>query len=252
MTRRFVWLVGAIQEQCPDAPAPAQDGSLQLWDRQERKLVTTVYPAYAQAICLEGAEPGEEPFSHLADWLNGLSNEELNAEGIVPNHNTYNISDEVYGEAEKYTALDRIATGGGLDYVVRYLGDGRCMTLSDPDDAGSPDKLTDQGYVVLWLDKEWSSHIAFRIGTVVDALRFMGTLESAEFNEQTLSVDEAEYAIAHAAKTIAACREPGDLDKASDYTTVQASAGKHGLKAEQATLVSRILLNALTKSIGRA
>lgn len=90
---RFVWLIGDIREQYPDAPEPETDGAIQLWDRQEKQVVATVYPKYAQAICLEHVQHGT-PFTDLARWFNGLTNEDLSSEGL-PMHKQGWDEDEI-------------------------------------------------------------------------------------------------------------------------------------------------------------
>ena len=80
---RFVWLVGAVREEYPDVPEPMDDGSLVLWDRLHGAAVVTVAPEYAQALCLETTrQPGDAPFTQLASWMNDLTDEAMNSEGL--------------------------------------------------------------------------------------------------------------------------------------------------------------------------
>jgi hypothetical protein len=82
---RFVWAVGAYTEAFPDMPQTlGEDGSLVLWDRQERKPVATVAPEYAALLCLERTDkPNGAPLTALESWLNGLTASALASEGIA-------------------------------------------------------------------------------------------------------------------------------------------------------------------------
>lgn len=82
---RFVWAVGAYVECFPDMPDTlGNDGSLVLWDRQERKAVATVAPDYAALLCLERTDtPNGAPFTALESWINGLNASALASEGIA-------------------------------------------------------------------------------------------------------------------------------------------------------------------------
>lgn len=82
---RFVWVVGAIREQFPDIPehAGGLSGDVHLWDRQHGRTVALLTAGYAQAMALETTrQPGDAPFTALADWLNGLTPEELASENL--------------------------------------------------------------------------------------------------------------------------------------------------------------------------
>jgi hypothetical protein len=81
---RFVWVIGAIREQFPDIPEYCEcGGALRLYDRKHRQTVATVHHTYAQAMVLETiTEPGDAPFTALADWLNCLTPETLASENL--------------------------------------------------------------------------------------------------------------------------------------------------------------------------
>jgi hypothetical protein len=81
---RFVWAVGAYSECFPDMPADLGDnGCLVLWDRQERKVVSTVSREYAQILCLERTDkPDHAPLTALESWLNTMKAGDLSSEGI--------------------------------------------------------------------------------------------------------------------------------------------------------------------------
>lgn len=81
---RFVWLVGDIREQYPDCPESADDGSLVLWDRQEKRAAVTVAKEYGQAMCLELTQPKAAPFSNMEDWFNTTDNESWESESMTP------------------------------------------------------------------------------------------------------------------------------------------------------------------------
>ena len=80
---RFVWVIGAIREQFPDIPEYCEGGSVCIWDRKHRQQVASVSAEYAQAMVLETTrEPGDAPFTALADWLNRLTPETLASENL--------------------------------------------------------------------------------------------------------------------------------------------------------------------------
>ena len=83
---RFVWTVGAIREVYPDIPEFAgKDGEdcVKLWDRQEGRPVLTFHYEYHQAFCLETTRQDGGPFTLVEKWLNRLSNQALESEGLV-------------------------------------------------------------------------------------------------------------------------------------------------------------------------
>ncbi len=83
LTNRFVLNIGAIREEYPEMPE--QGGEIVLWDRQERKPVVTIHRDYANAICLEVTDsPASMPFTSLENWMNSLSNDALESEGLAP------------------------------------------------------------------------------------------------------------------------------------------------------------------------
>ena len=77
MTERFELLVN-------DDRLPG-DGSLAIWDNQENKAAVVVAADYGQMVCLERVKPDgtATAFSGLAQWMNSLTNQELQSEGLV-------------------------------------------------------------------------------------------------------------------------------------------------------------------------
>lgn len=90
LDQRFTWLIGAIQEEMPDVPEPAND--LVLWDRQERKPVVTVPFGYGNLICLE-TKAHSEPFTQLEWWLNRLDADALESENIPGTRKPFTVAD---------------------------------------------------------------------------------------------------------------------------------------------------------------
>jgi hypothetical protein len=88
--RRFVLHCGSEREEFPDMPDCPDDGSVNLWDRQENCPVFTIHAKYAQAICLESGD--DAPFSKLEEFFNGLSNECLASEGLPVNRDSIDLS----------------------------------------------------------------------------------------------------------------------------------------------------------------
>lgn len=85
---RFVMLVGAVApEMFPDVPQDWE--GVQLYDRQDKLVVWQLMPCYCNAMCLETADPGEQPFTALERWFNTLNNECLESEGMTPTQPTY-------------------------------------------------------------------------------------------------------------------------------------------------------------------
>lgn len=81
---RFVMVVGTIREVYPDIPE-FNGGAVHIYDRQERRVAVTLTESYAQALCLETTRrPESMPFTLLENWLNSLTNDELESEGLKP------------------------------------------------------------------------------------------------------------------------------------------------------------------------
>jgi hypothetical protein len=83
---RFVWAVGAIEEQYPDmcgmSGPQAYPGTV-LWDRQEQKPAVTIAPGYGNLFCLETTRSeASQPFTNLENWLNNMAPGDLSSEGV--------------------------------------------------------------------------------------------------------------------------------------------------------------------------
>lgn len=89
---RFVWIIGAIAEVYPDLAAVELPGTV-LYDRQERCPVVTIARGYGNAICLETTtSDSSQPFTTLEGWFNGLTNDELESEGMKPTAAPFTIN----------------------------------------------------------------------------------------------------------------------------------------------------------------
>lgn len=93
---------------------------------------------------------------------------------------SFNIPEEILNEAEKQ-GLEAMGTGGGLDYVYKDLGknsDGssRVVLLGDPDDAGSPDRLSSKCELHIMLSEDWTEQISFPVKTAREGMRVMASM----------------------------------------------------------------------------
>lgn len=79
--QRFALTVGHYVSAFTDMPEGLPLG---IYDRQEKKMVTTIAPEYGNLICLETTEGGMEnaPITNLENWLNNTDNEAFESEGI--------------------------------------------------------------------------------------------------------------------------------------------------------------------------
>jgi hypothetical protein len=103
----------------------------------------------------------------------------------------YNIAEVIVAAANARPSLDATATGGGLDYIVRYLYLGKktarnsdvpLLVLGCQDDAGSPDKLDEPSTVTLYLEESWcENYFCFNFDTATQALDWMAAFQSADF-----------------------------------------------------------------------
>ena len=114
------------------------------------------------------------------------------------NDGTYNIAGQVIEAAnaisDKFAGM---ATGGGCDYIVRFINPDKDMAerkvqfLPSPVlvfgsalDAGTPDDLTEASRVTLYLDADdWSGSqsITFEFPNAISALEWMGSYDSSHY-----------------------------------------------------------------------
>lgn len=109
----------------------------------------------------------------------------------------HNIATEILSLAIGRPGLQPYGTGGGCDYIVRFLdpehGDdvrGPVMVLGTDGDAGSPEKIDDtDATVTLYLDNDdWADggYMVFKgFEEVAQALDFMSGFERAEVVKPT-------------------------------------------------------------------
>lgn len=98
--------------------------------------------------------------------------------------NLYNIPKDIARKAY-HLELKAMATGGGVDYVYKDLGqnnDGsrRVVLLAHISGGSGPDSLSDPADLVVMLNDDWTQQIGFRFKTAADALTALS--ESYEFN----------------------------------------------------------------------
>src|SRR6266496_3845939 len=98
---------------------------------------------------------------------------------MISNFKDYNIR-QVILDAANVRNLEAMATGGGMDYIVSYLGkeeDGAVapvLVLGIQGDGGSPTRLDEPSIVTLYLTENWAEEwVSFTFNTVVDAMDFM-------------------------------------------------------------------------------
>ncbi len=60
---------------------PEQSGAIDLVDRSKGRVVVSIAEGWGQLFCLEHAKHGQ-PFTDLATWMNGLSKDDLESEGL--------------------------------------------------------------------------------------------------------------------------------------------------------------------------
>lgn len=94
---------------------------------------------------------------------------------------SYNIPDDVRTAAEA-VGMAAEATGGGLDYMVKFVAQGvdpqsgMYVVLTDHEDAGSPDGLAAPADVCIYADREWYAGIRLPCRTCREALALIGRM----------------------------------------------------------------------------
>lgn len=94
---------------------------------------------------------------------------------------SYNIPDDVRTAAEA-VGMASEATGGGLDYMVKFIAQGvdrrsgMYVVLTDHEDAGSPDGLGESADVCIYADREWYSGVRIPCRTCREALGLIGRM----------------------------------------------------------------------------
>lgn len=77
---RFVMTVGHYSEPYPDMP---EDPPFGIYDRELKAMVLTIHEPYWKMVCLETTRtPLDAPFTNLENWMNEVSAEALQSEGI--------------------------------------------------------------------------------------------------------------------------------------------------------------------------
>lgn len=76
----------------------------------------------------------------------------------------YNIPDDIIEYAKQFEGLELLATGGGCDYVFAPIdnnnnGESNGITLSDSEDATSPDSL-DSPCELVFMFEEWQGWLS--------------------------------------------------------------------------------------------
>jgi hypothetical protein len=114
------------------------------------------------------------------------------------NDGTYNIAGQIIEAAnaisDKFAGM---ATGGGCDYIVRFINPDKDMAerkvqflpspvlvMGSAIDAGTPDDLTEASRVTLYLDQDdWSGcqSITFEFKNAIEALRWMGSYDTSHY-----------------------------------------------------------------------
>lgn len=88
--------------------------------------------------------------------------------------------------------LDWIATGGGHDFIIRTLPDGRQLVMGDPEDSScNPDSLDDPAIVLIypedWRDTCEATDVVVSFDTAEAAMVFMSSEDLSVFDIEELS-----------------------------------------------------------------
>ena len=114
------------------------------------------------------------------------------------NDGTYNIAGQVIEAANAISdKFSGYATGGGCDYIVRFINPDKdlaerkvqflpspVLVMGSAIDAGTPDDLTEASRVTLYLDQDdWSGSqsITFEFKNAIEALRWMGSYDTSHY-----------------------------------------------------------------------